>query len=282
VTAVGAAGGTGAPDALNPGTPAGGAGASVEDTDVPVGSNQALSAVVGGVGADGTLRNGGAGGSPGGGGAGGDYPGGNLRAFLDGAGGGRYSGLLGPSSSPLVIAGGGGGRGGPGGGGSTTNMQGGAGGLGLGGGDGSSGTSLSGGQGGASNGNANSSGGGDRGGYFGGGGGGGSSFGTTGLTNETAASGAASVTISYTPPPSAGDLALKLVTDSAGKGPGTALADKATAIQTAVNAGNKASACAGITDYLGLVNAQTGKKLSPANVTLLTGDARALFATLGC
>jgi len=100
------------------------------------------------------------------------------------------------------------------------------------------------------------------------------------LTNETAANGAASVTISYML--SASDLAAKLVSDSAGKGPGTALANEATAIQTAVNAGNKVTACAGITDYLGLVNAQNGKKLSPADAATLTSDARALFATLGC
>ncbi len=44
-----------------------------------------------------------------------------------------------------------------------------------------------------------------------------------------------------------------------GNGPGKALANKATAIQTAVNAANKATACAGITYYLGLDRAQTGK-----------------------
>jgi hypothetical protein len=65
------------------------------------------------------------------------------------------------------------------------------------------------------------------------------------------------------------------------KGPGTALADKATAIQTAVNAGNKATACAGITDYLGLVKAQTGKKLSAADAATLTSDANNLRAALG-
>jgi hypothetical protein len=76
------------------------------------------------------------------------------------------------------------------------------------GGAGGNGTSLLGGDGGASNGTGNASGGGGGGGYFGGGGGGGgnrdgaggggaSSFGVTGLTNESPASSAASVTIKF-------------------------------------------------------------------------------------
>ena len=97
---------------------------------------------------------------------------------------------------------------------------------------------------------------------------------TSALTTDPA-----QLTISYTL--SASDLAAKLVSDSGGKGPGRALADKAAAIQTAVTAGNKASACAGITDYLGLVNAQTGKKLGRADAATLTGDANALRAALG-
>ena len=198
VTAVGASGGRG-----GAGLGAGGAGASVEATKVLVGGGQALTVVVGGVGAPGTLISGGAGGAPGGG-AGGDYPGVNRLASGDGGGGGGLSGLVGTSDRPLVIAAGGGGggggnggAGGPGGtpdgnnggpsadgslgggtGGTTTGP--GAGGSGAGGGGaGGDGTSLAGGQGGASsrgsnsNGGDNSSGGGGGGGYFGGGGGGG-------------------------------------------------------------------------------------------------------------
>jgi hypothetical protein len=231
VTAVGAAGGSG------DGGGGGGAGASVEDKAVPVTAGQVLSVIVGGVGGAGSFTVGGAGGTPGAGGAGGDYPTGNSDAVLDGGGGGGYSGLLSPSNSPLVIAAGGGGGGGsdassaggngdtgagggaggsngnspgpacgPGGGGtSTMGGAGGAGGNGAG--NGGSGSSLTGGPGGASNGLTNSSGGGGGGGYFGGGGGGGSlfscgggggsSFGTTSLTNETIATGAASVAITY-------------------------------------------------------------------------------------
>jgi hypothetical protein len=85
--------------------------------------------------------------------------------------------------------------------------------------------------------------------------------------------------------PSASVLAAILVADSTGKAPGTALVDKAIAIQTAVNANQTATACADITDYLGLVQAQTGKKLTTgANGTaaLLTTDADNLAAALGC
>ena len=234
VTAVGAAGGTG----FNGVVPlAGGPGASVQDTAVPVSAGQALGVVVGGVGGGGTGTNGGAGGSPGGGGPGGD---GNPNGGSDfGGGGGGYSGLFDPSISPLVIAGGGGGSGQLGGGGNgdvgagagggngascapsdPTDCGGGGGGASgstvgspgagvRGAGSGVGGSSLAGGQGGASNGNENSSGGGGGGGYAGGGGGGGgfysggggggSSYGVgPGLTNGMTATGAASVTISYT------------------------------------------------------------------------------------
>jgi hypothetical protein len=112
----------------------------------------------------------------------------------------------------------------------------------------------------------------------GGGGGGGSSFGPIGSVFATATT-AASVAISYTLP--ASDLAAILVSDSAGKGPGKALAEKAAAIQAAVNAAQTATACAGITDYLGLVNAQTGKKLSASDATTLTNDANNVATALG-
>ena len=99
-------------------------------------------------------------------------------------------------------------------------------------------------------------------------------------TNKDGLSGTASVT--YTVTPSAGDLAAVLVTDSGGVGPGRALADKAAAIQTAVSANQVSTACADITDYLGLVKAQTGKKLTQSAATTLTTDANNLAATLGC
>ncbi len=137
-------------------------------------------------------------------------------------------------------------------------------------------------------------GGGGGGGYYGGGAGGGGQGGAGGggagssfwasdatLTslgeNATAP---ASVTITYTIP--ASTLAAQLVTASARKGPGKALADKAAAIQAAVNAGQTATACADITDYLGLVKAQTRKALDPAEASQLTADANNLAAALRC
>ena len=67
-----------------------------------------------------------------------------------------------------------------------------------------------------------------------------------------------------------------------GVGPGTALFGKATAIQAAVTSGDTSTACAGITDFLGLVDAQTGKKLTVAQAGQLTTDADNLAAALGC
>ncbi len=82
--------------------------------------------------------------------------------------------------------------------------------------------------------------------------------------------------------PSSSALAATLVSDSTGKGPGTGLADKAAAIQAAVTDGQTALACADITDYLGLVKAQTGKKLTQAQANQLTTDATNLAGALGC
>ena len=139
-------------------------------------------------------------------------------------------------------------------------------------------------------------GGGGGGGYYGGGAGGGgqdgaggggagSSFWASGaidtsLNPNASATGPASVTISYTIP--ASTLAAQLVTASAGKGPGKALPNKAAGIQAAVNAGQTATGCADITDYLGLVKAQTGKTLTTAQANQLTADAHNLAAALGC
>jgi hypothetical protein len=111
VTAVGAAGGANC-DCLNV-DDAGGLGASVEDTSVPVSTygTKALTVVVGGVGGTGNGNYGGsaaAGGTPGGGGAAGT---GGSEDWAFSGGGGGYSGLLDPSGNALVIAGGGGGAG---------------------------------------------------------------------------------------------------------------------------------------------------------------------------
>ena len=80
----------------------------------------------------------------------------------------------------------------------------------------------------------------------------------------------------------ADELAATLVSDVTGVAPGTALFDKATAIQAAVTSGDTSTACARITDFLGLVNAQTGKKLTMAQAGQLTTDADNLASALGC
>jgi hypothetical protein len=72
------------------------------------------------------------------------------------------------------------------------------------------------------------------------------------------------------------------LSDSTNVAPGTALVDKATAIQAAVNAGQAAAACADITDYLGLVKAQTGKKLTDGTPAMLSADANNLALAFGC
>jgi hypothetical protein len=114
-----------------------------------------------------------------------------------------------------------------------------------------------------------------------GGGGGGSNLIPEGGEAKLAKGGeAASVTFTYTLPASA--LAAILVSHSIGQGPGHALADKAAAIQAAVNAGQTAIACSDITEYLGLVKAQTGKKLTETQASELTTDATNLAAALGC
>jgi len=117
------------------------------------------------------------------------------------------------------------------------------------------------------------------------GGGGGSSYGgagpSAGITITTAASTQApEVTITYTADLSG--LTTTLVNDSSGKGPGHALADKAAAIQEAVSGGQYATACMELSNYLGLIKAQTGRKLTIDQANLLTGDATNLAAALGC
>jgi hypothetical protein len=80
----------------------------------------------------------------------------------------------------------------------------------------------------------------------------------------------------------AGDLAAQLVSDTDHLKPGKALTSKAAAIQAAVGAGDTATACADITDYLGLVQSQTGKKLTTSQAAALTTDADNLAAALDC
>ena len=82
--------------------------------------------------------------------------------------------------------------------------------------------------------------------------------------------------------PPAPVLAAQLVHDADHLAPGTALASKAAAIQTAVNSGATATACADITNFLALVQAQTGTKLTKPQAATLTTDAKNLATALGC
>ena len=60
------------------------------------------------------------------------------------------------------------------------------------------------------------------------------------------------------------------------------MANTARGVQTAANAGQTATACAGITGYLGLVKAQIEKKLTATEANELTTQAGDLADTLGC
>jgi K319L-like, PKD domain len=64
--------------------------------------------------------------------------------------------------------------------------------------------------------------------------------------------------------------------------PGKALGDKVKKIQAYVAANNKAGACAGLNDFINLVKAQKGKKLTNAQVADFTAQANAIKTTLGC
>jgi hypothetical protein len=310
VTAVGAQGGAGL-------TAGGGAlGAQVTNTALPVTGGAELGVDVGQDGRGGAcaqngiggLFDGGNGGPCGGGSGGGGSsalltmpratavadslltgnPATDARLLVAGGGGGLGSEAGGGNAGDATVIGAGAGGcsgatpGGPGGVGPTDGTNGGGSSS-----CGGAGSATTGGSSGPSNGGGGGGGGwfGGGGGDHGGGGGGGSSYGgagpSAGITITTASSTQArEVLISYTLP--ASTLAAQLVTDTDHFKPGRALTNKALAIQTAVNAGQTATACADITDFLGLVKAQTGKKLNATQAATLTTDANNLAAALGC
>jgi len=78
------------------------------------------------------------------------------------------------------------------------------------------------------------------------------------------------------------ELAPPLADHTVGMGPGKAPAHMAAGIQSAVNAGQTARACAQITGYLALVKAQTGEKLTPEQANQLTTEATDLEDALDC
>ena len=64
--------------------------------------------------------------------------------------------------------------------------------------------------------------------------------------------------------------------------PGKALGDKVKQIQAYVAANDKAAACTGLNDFINLVKAQKGKKLTDAQAADFTAQANAIKTTLGC
>jgi hypothetical protein len=64
--------------------------------------------------------------------------------------------------------------------------------------------------------------------------------------------------------------------------PGKALGGKVKQIQAYVAANNKAAACTGLNDFINLVKAQKGKKLTNAQAADYTAQANAIKSGLGC
>jgi len=73
-----------------------------------------------------------------------------------------------------------------------------------------------------------------------------------------------------------------LLTAVTGVGPGTSLADKVKQIQGYVAANDTTAACGGLSTFIALVKAQTGKKLSTAQAVLFTQEAESIKVLLGC
>ncbi len=73
-----------------------------------------------------------------------------------------------------------------------------------------------------------------------------------------------------------------LISQVQGVGPGTSLYDQASQIQAYINAHDKAHACSALTNFIGLVKVQTGKKLTNAQAATFTTEAQTVEASLGC
>ena len=67
-----------------------------------------------------------------------------------------------------------------------------------------------------------------------------------------------------------------------GLGPGTGLADKVRAARDALAAGNDADACSSLRGFINQVQAQSGKKLTPAQAAELIAAATRIRAVLSC
>src|SRR5207244_13108521 len=73
-----------------------------------------------------------------------------------------------------------------------------------------------------------------------------------------------------------------LLTAVTGVGPGTSLADKVTAAQSYLAAGDLADACATLTAFVHKVSAQAGKSIPPHQAAALIATAQRIKAVLAC
>ena len=64
--------------------------------------------------------------------------------------------------------------------------------------------------------------------------------------------------------------------------PGSSMADKLKQVQAYLAINDKTSACRGRKDFISLVKAQSGKKLTVAQVNSFIAQASNIRATLGC
>jgi HYR domain/FG-GAP repeat len=67
-----------------------------------------------------------------------------------------------------------------------------------------------------------------------------------------------------------------------GIGPGSALLDKVALAQSALGAGNVPAACSALDSFIGLVTAQTGKKLTVGQASILIASAQQIESVLAC
>ena len=82
--------------------------------------------------------------------------------------------------------------------------------------------------------------------------------------------------------PDVAELLATLLNDVTGVGPGTSLADKVKQVQAYVAADDKPAACSTLNDFINLVTAQTGKKVTAAQAASFIAQATAIKSTLGC
>jgi hypothetical protein len=105
-----------------------------------------------------------------------------------------------------------------------------------------------------------------------------------GSTTVSAASGGltANATLTVTVPSAVNGLLATLLVNVTGVGTGTSLADKVTAVQTALAVPDIATACTIMGNFKSQVAGQSGKQISAPLATQLTADANAIMAAIPC